>query len=93
MEGDEMLNLNQIPFIGWLLDFVLKVSLALPFWLIWSVMGIGKKFFWFLPPVYLHPGFWETVGVFVVVPIAYSIFIPKIVSVHNSQEVGASRKQ
>ncbi len=87
------MNLNNIPFAGWFLDFFFKVSLALPFWLIWSVLGIGKKFFYFLPQVYLDTGFWETVGVFVVVPIVYSIFIPKFVSVSNSQKVNLKKEE
>ena len=78
---------NNIPLVGWLFDFILKASLSFPFWIIWSVFGIGKKFFPFLPEVYLNAGFWETVGVFIVVPIAYSIFVPKFVTVSNNQEV------
>ena len=79
--------LNNIPVLGWLLDFIFKASLSLPFWLIWSVCGIGKKFFPFLPEVYLNAGFWETVGVFIVIPNASSIFVPKFVAVSNKQEV------
>lgn len=85
--------LNNIPIIGWLLDFVFKASLSLPFWLIWSVSGIGKKFFPFLPEVYLNAGFWETVGVFIVVPIVYSIFVPKFVKVSNTQKVEAGKEK
>jgi hypothetical protein len=81
------MNLNTIPFAGWFLDFVLKVSLAIPFWFIWTILDIGKKYFSFLPEIYLSPSFWDTVGVFIVVPIAYSIFIPKIVGVSNNQVV------
>jgi hypothetical protein len=36
---------NTIPVIGWLVDFVIKVSLAVPFWICWTVGGLGKKFF------------------------------------------------
>lgn len=75
--------LNALPFVGWLLDF-LKVRLAAPFWFIWTVNGIGEQYFGFLPPVYLHPGFWNVVGVFIVVPILYGIFVPKLASVNQS---------
>lgn len=85
--------LNMIPGFGWLLDFILKASLSLPFWIIWSVCGIGKKFFPFLPEVYLNAGFWETVGVFIVVPIAYTIFVPKFVTVSNKQKVKIEKPQ
>lgn len=76
--------LNSLPFVGWILDFTFKVSLAIPFWVIWSLFGVGDRFFWFLPQVYRDPGFWDCVGVFIVVPIAYGIFVPKLVSVSQS---------
>lgn len=78
--------LNAIPGIGWALDFFFKVSLAIPFWIIWTGFGIGEKFFYFLPPVYQTPGFWNCVGVFIVVPILKLIFVPKLASFHVSQE-------
>lgn len=70
--------INSIPFFGWFLDFLLKVSLAIPFYIIWTGFGIGSKYFDFLPPAYHAPGFWNCVGIFIVVPIIYGIFIPKI---------------
>lgn len=80
--------LNAIPVIGWFADLFFKVSLAIPFWLIWSVFGIGEKYFYFLPTVYQDPGFWNCVGVFMVVPILKAVFIPKLVTVNNTQKVG-----
>ncbi len=56
---------NNLPVIGWVVDLVFKCSLALPFWIAWTLCGIGPKFFAFLPDVYLAPGFWEIVGVFI----------------------------
>lgn len=79
--------LNSIPFVGWLLDFILKASLSVPFWIIWTVGGIGEKYFYFLPEVYLRPTFWNCVGVFIVVPILKTIFVPRLVSVSNNQKV------
>ena len=64
--------LNVIPVVGWFLDLAFSISLAVPFWLIWTVCGIGEKYFGFLPPVYLYPSFWNCVGVFIVVPIISS---------------------
>jgi hypothetical protein len=61
--------LNQLPFIGWILDFIFKVSLALPFWICWTVGGIGQKYFYFLPLVYQKIGFWHCVGIFIVLSI------------------------
>ena len=78
--------INAIPFLGWIIDLVFKISLAIPFYIVWTGFGIGKKFFRFLPPVYLEPSFWDCVGVFIVVPIVYGIFVPKIVSVSQTVE-------
>ena len=78
--------LNAIPGIGWALDFFFKVSLAIPFWLIWTWFGLGEKYFYFLPPVYQAPGFWNCVGLFIAVPILYLIFVPKLFSVKVEQK-------
>lgn len=64
--------MNQIPILGWLLDLVLKASLAVPFWLCWEVFGIGAKFFYFLPAVFFTPGFWSIVGLFICLGILNS---------------------
>ena len=78
--------LNLIPIVGWLTDLFFKISLAIPFWFIYTICGIGEKYFYFLPPLYTAPGFWDCVGVFIVVPIIYGIFVPKIASVSQSNE-------
>lgn len=80
--------LNSLPFIGWFLDLVFKISLAVPFWIVWTSCGIGAKFFPFLPAVYLRPSFWECVGVFIVVPILKGIFVPTLASVSQSNSGG-----
>jgi hypothetical protein len=85
--------LNAIPFFGWIMDFGLKVSLAIPFWFIWTICGLGKKYFYFLPQVYQHVPFWNCVGLFMAVPILYNIFIPKFVSVSNTQKVGSEEEK
>lgn len=56
-----------------------------------SVFGIGEKYFYFLPTVYQDPGFWNCVGVFIVVPILKTIFVPKLVSVSNEQKVSTNK--
>jgi hypothetical protein len=84
--------LNAIPFVGWVMDFGFKVSLAIPFWIIWTFFGLGEKYFYFLPTVYRAPGFWDCVGFFIAVPILYAIVIPTIVRVVNTQTVGSENK-
>ena len=83
--------LNAIPILGWFLDLFLTVSLVIPFWIIWTHFGIGETYFYFLPPVYLHPGFWDCVGVFIVVPILKGIFVPRFISSSSSSEVEKKR--
>ena len=73
--------LNSIPLLGWLLDLGFKASLAVPFYIIYTGFGIGNKYFGFLPSIYRDPSFFNCIGVFIVVPIIYGIFIPKLVSV------------
>jgi len=57
--------LNNIPILGWILDVIFKVSLAIPFWLCWTVWDIGEKYFYFLPEVYTNIPFWSIVGIFI----------------------------
>ena len=83
--GDSM-TLSGIPFVGWILDIIVKACLALPFWMIWSYWGLGEKYFAFLPKIYLNLDFWDCLGLFIAVPILYAIFIPKFVSVSQSNE-------
>jgi hypothetical protein len=78
--------LNAIPVIGWFISALCAMSLAVPFWLIWTVFGIGNTFFYWLPPVYLQPGFWECVGVFIVVSIIKLVFVPRFASSYSSSE-------
>jgi hypothetical protein len=39
-----------------------SLVVALPLWYFWSYMGLGGKFFGFLPEVWLGPNYTETVG-------------------------------
>jgi len=84
---------NVIPVLGWLVSLIVNVSLALPFWLCWTVFGVGQKFFYFMPPVYQRIGFWDTVFLFTVVGIV-KLFVPSLASVSttNSSEKKAGAK-
>lgn len=78
--------INAIPVIGWFLSAFFAICLAVPFWFIWTVCGIGETFAYWLPPVYLRPGFWECVGVFIVVSILKGVLVPRIASLTSSSE-------
>lgn len=78
--------INAIPFIGWSLSLFFSISLALPFWFVWTVCGIGETYAYWLPSVYRSPGFWACVGIFMVVSIIKAVFVPKLISVDNSSK-------
>ena len=69
---------NAIPVVGWLISLALAISMAIPFWFIWTVLEIGKTYFYFLPEVYHAPGFWATVGIFTVLSILKGILLPSL---------------
>lgn len=81
------MNANAIPIIGWILDLLVKISLALPFWIVWTVLGIGEKYAYGLPEVYHAPGFWNTVGVFICAGILKS-FSPFVVNSKSESKEG-----
>ena len=72
--------MNAIPIIGWALSLVLNTSMAVPFWIIWTVCGIGEKYFYFVPEKFLAIPFWDCVGIFVVIEILKSVLTPRIVN-------------
>lgn len=79
--------LNAIPVIGWMLSFVVSVSLAIPFWVCWTLCGIGVNYFYFLPKTYHEIGFWNCVGLFMVISIVKAVLMPRnFLTVNNNKE-------
>lgn len=78
--------MNAIPVIGWALSLFFTTSVAVPFWVIWSVCGIGAKYFYWLPEVYQSIPFWNCVGLFMVIGILKHVLTPKLVSVSQSAD-------
>jgi len=81
--------LNKIPFIGWVLSALAAVGLAVPFWLCWSIGGVGEKYFYWLPEVYQFIPFWECVALFIVIAILKTTvisMIPKLFSISISND-------
>ena len=70
--------IHAIPFLGWFIGLICHASMALPFWLCWTVFGIGEKYFYFAPDVYHGIGFWASVGIFTVASVLKSILLPKL---------------
>lgn len=79
---------NFIPGIGWFISFIFCTSLAVPFWFIWTLCGIGDTYFYWLPEVYRFIGFWNTIGLFMVISILKLVLIPHgIMSSSSSSEI------
>lgn len=69
--------INSIPILGWLISAFSAISLAVPFWFVWTVCGIGEKFFDWLPAAYHAPGFWSCVGLFVAADVLKWALFPR----------------
>lgn len=82
--------LNKIPVIGWIFTVIAALGLSLPFWLAWSVGGIGNTFFSsYLPPQFVSPGFWQIFGLFICLGIfkwILSCITPRFVYVHVNND-------
>jgi len=75
---------NVIPFVGWFFSFFFATSLAIPFFFIWN--SLASTYFYFLPEVYLHIPFWDTVGLFMIIPILKHMLVPTFVSSSSSSD-------
>ncbi len=58
--------INSIPVIGWFISLLVSISLAVPFWLVWTIFDIGEYYFDFLPSQWQSIPFWDCVGLFIV---------------------------
>ena len=77
--------INKIPIFGWMLSAIANTSLAIPFWICWTVCNIGEIYFEFLPTAWHSIPFWDCVGLFVSLSIVKT-FVPKVASVHNDND-------
>ena len=66
-----------VPVLGWCAAPVLASIKALPFYVLWQLFNI-KKFFLFLPEAYLAAGFWDIVGLFLVLSFMKEIVTPNL---------------
>lgn len=76
--------LNAIPIFGWILDLMVKASLAVPFYFVWN--GLAPIYLPMLPERYLDLPFWHIVGIFIVVPILKLVFVPTFVHVTQTNK-------
>jgi len=76
--------LNSIPIIGWLINIVLMISLAIPFYFMWG--HVAPIYFYWIPEVYQEIPFWDCEWLFTVISILKAVLVPKFASVE--QKVG-----
>lgn len=76
--------INKLPFIGWIVSFLANVSMSIPFWLCWTVCGIGERYFYWMPEVYQAIPFWNCVGLFICTSIIKGALVPQFASVRQS---------
>jgi hypothetical protein len=67
--------ISSIPVVGWILAPIFSACLAIPFFVLWNWFEI-RKFFYFLPDVYLNIGFLQCVGLFIIISILKVILLP-----------------
>lgn len=78
------MNTHSISTVGWLIGAVFTFSSSIVFWLGWTIMNVGEKYFYFLPDVYQNLGFWECFWLFTCIGILKSVIVPKFVSVEQN---------
>lgn len=68
--------LSAIPVIGWIFAPIISACLAIPFFVLWYYCEI-RKFFFFLPDVYLNISFMQCVGLFIIISIFKMLLFPR----------------
>lgn len=85
------MNLHMIPVVGWILGGLFSVSMSVPFWFCWTICGIGRAYFDFLPSKYQSIPFWHCVGLAIVIGILKTVLIPRLVNVDHKCEQAESK--
>ncbi|KKL61807.1 hypothetical protein LCGC14_2191620 [marine sediment metagenome] len=79
------MNFSVIPFVGWVIDFILNFCLAVPFYYCYN--AIAPKWLYFLPSELHVVGFWESVALFFTASLIGALIkriVPSIIKVDNS---------
>lgn len=76
------MNIYALPIFGWFLGLLFHASMAIPFWIVWN--WLAPKFAYWLPAVYQHLGFWETVGLFIIMSTIKAVVLPTSFSSSSS---------
>jgi len=68
--------MNYVPIVGWFVSVLVNMSLAFPFWFLWTHLGAGSRYFAWLPSIWHKVPYWDFVGLFVLVHILYDLIAP-----------------
>jgi hypothetical protein len=81
-----------LPFLGGImgitsifLNIVMDMIIAIPFWLCWTVFGVGAKYFSFLPITYQNISLWYCMGIFVCLGLLKMICFSKNINVNTKE--------
>ena len=84
-----MLRFAGVPFLGGVMGVIaiivnvsLDIVLAIPFWLFWTVFGIGTKYFSFLPSIYQSITLWHCMGIFACIGLIRMLIMSKNIKVN-----------
>ena len=66
-----------------LINILLDVLMAVPFWLFWTIFGIGDKYFYFLPVIYHNISLWHCISIFICLETIRWVLLKNSSSVHN----------
>jgi len=73
------MSFSAVPFIGWIIDFILNFCLAVPFYYCYN--AVAPKWLYFLPTNLQSVGFWESVALFFTASLIGSLInriVPKL---------------
>jgi len=85
------MNFSIVPFVGWIIDFVLNFCLAVPFYFCYN--AVSEKWLYFLPDNLHSVGFWESVALFFTASLVGALIkrvMPNIIKIDNSSKSDSS---
>jgi len=72
--------------VGVVVNLLIDVLVAVPFWLFWTVFGIGSKYFYVLPDTFHRIPLWHCIGIFMCIGTIRLIFVKNNTNVSNKIE-------
>jgi hypothetical protein len=67
------------------MNLILNIIIAGLFWLFWTVLGIGARYFGFLPNIYLNMSLWHCIGIFTCIELVKLLIFSKSPNVNMKE--------